>query len=679
MIERIMNAAVNQAAFGGAGSALSVISGGVSRLEQLLARFPHMQNTKLADSFGPLGSMIYWDKIYSRILNTNQQLGISGELGEIIEQNTADAFKAALQYGGSIDDVVNSYRELSELYGRNILLSDDDINNITKLRVAFGEGFEQLFSLSTLVGKSVESTYDLINDTIVQADKAGVVTSNTIKALRDNLSIINRLSFRRGVRALSDMAIFSERTRISIEQTASLAEKLTDPFDGLQNALNISAELMTLGGRFGQEFGDPFQVLFEARNAPEKLQERLFEITRRLATINKVTGEIEINPYSFDQLSVAARSLQVDVKELAEAARVSFKEDYISKLISPSLKARNDFDELLAKISGAAQFKNGQFGVQIGQEFKTVSQIDEQDISKISAINEGAEDVTRDLIDSNRSLGETMRILTEVIMRNLIPDDLYRLADDDIRKILTSIDESVINTEGFQYTTDVLSKLQTEAYDNFSKLFEEGLLSGAWDNLTDLQEAGQEILNAFDPSKSASDLTNMLSDPIKSMHLMSLKGIEFFDSMKSGIETANKIGKATKETGNFFSEMFSIGNSGFATLFTDPIEYFKELGRIAMGEEPTVLKNKRLDVSESTRDAMRRESSGKSLIEFSPIKGNIEVSNPDGSKIDNIEVIYPELKPLILDTLEKEGKDMIYKDIIKGDSKYNSSKSKKGF
>jgi hypothetical protein len=272
-----------------------------------------------------------------------------------------------------------------------------------------------------------------------------------------------------------------------------------------------------------------------------------------------------------------------------------------------------------------------------------------------------------------------MRILTEVIMRNLIPDDLYRLADDDIRKILTSIDESVINTEGFQYTTDVLSKLQTEAYDNFSKLFEEGLLSGAWDNLTDLQEAGQEILNAFDPSKSASDLTNMLSDPIKSMHLMSLKGIEFFDSMKSGIETANKIGKATKETGNFFSEMFSIGNSGFATLFTDPIEYFKELGRIAMGEEPTVLKNKRLDVSESTRDAMRRESSGKSLIEFSPIKGNIEVSNPDGSKIDNIEVIYPELKPLILDTLEKEGKDMIYKDIIKGDSKYNSSKSKKGF
>jgi hypothetical protein len=84
---------------------------------------------------------------------------------------------------------------------------------------------------------------------------------------------------------------------------ASSAEKLSI----LENAISAAANLQVLGGELAS-LGDPFQLMYKARNAPEELAKSISKAASASATFNEKTGEFEVNAYELDRLRLAAEA-----------------------------------------------------------------------------------------------------------------------------------------------------------------------------------------------------------------------------------------------------------------------------------------------------------------------------------------------------------------------------------
>lgn len=530
--------------FGGINAATLQILG--QSVDKLVEALPFIREAGLkGEYFTPLGSISYWEEIYSQMKLTNRELGLSGELGRNFEKITMGAYENIIRYGGEMSDLTDSYRNFIEGYGRNMMFSAEDLENIAKLRVAFGQGFEEIFVINQMIGRSIADTSELLEQVYEDSDAVGVNVKSTLENIRSNLSIIDRYSFLRGSKALNEMAINAERMRISIEKTVALADQLYDP----ENAIEIASQLQMLGGEFAK-LGDPFELIFLARNEPEELQKRIAGVTAGVAALNKQTGEIDIDPLGFSQLREFASIANQDVQELAQAARQIAKEGYIRDLLNVEFKTRSNFDEILSKISSVAQYKDGEWQINLGQEMKTINELTVEDLDQLESISLGAEDSYKGLIESNRTLTESIRILTNSIMRNLVGDEVYQMADQDLKKAVQSIDETVLDSTGFKFMKSLLGEMQMQTYENVSEIIK-GAIEG---------DAGR-VFGQFKEN---------IMHPFQQMS-------ETLDAMN--IET-NELVKSLRETINPMSHFFEDGKNFFkkANDFFDKINNFFSLG-----------------------------------------------------------------------------------------------------
>ena len=568
-MEMLYNAATSRPAmayyFGGINAAtLQILGESVDRLTEAL---PLLEEAGLrGEYFTPLGSITYWEEIYSQIKITNRELGLSGELGRNFERVSISAYENIIRYGGDMNDLTSAYRSFIDSYGRNMLFSAEDLENIAKLRVAFGEGFEEIFSINQMLGKSIEETSDFLEEVYEMSDGYGVNIRSTLTNIRQNLSIIDRYSFIRGSRALADMAINAERMRISIDRAVGLADELYDP----ENAIEIASQLQMLGGEFAK-LGDPFELIFLARNEPEELQRRIATVTSGIAALNEQTGEIDIDPLGFSQLREFAQIANQDVQELAQAARQMAREGYINDLLSLDLKTRNDYDQILSKISSVAQYQDGEWSVNLGQEVKTVSQLEIADLEALESIQQGTDDSYKTLIESNRTLTDSIQILTNTLMRNLIGDELFKAADQDLKILIQNLDDQVIDSDGFQLGKELLNEMQSQTYDNFSTIAK-GAIEGNLDAIT-----GQMRENIFNPLQQASETLNNVNsnagDVVQRLKDLIDPFTQFIQQGRDFFEKAN----------NFFDSIDSYFSIGKGMLNFTPFGGFLSSSTLSKG------------------------------------------------------------------------------------------------
>jgi len=506
-------------------------------IDRMVEKVPLLKEAGLrGEYFTPLGSITYWEDIYSQIKLTNRELGIGGELGRNFEQISMDAYKSIIQYGGEMSDLTDAYRAFTSEYGRNMMFSSEELNNMADLRVAFGEGVESIFSMNQMVGRSISDTSDFLDDVYRNSDAVGVNVRSTMEGIRQNLSIIDRYSFVRGSRALADMAINAERMRISIDRTVALADDLYDP----ENAIDIASQLQMLGGEFAK-LGDPFELIFLARNEPEELQRRIAGVTAGMAALNERTGEIDIDPLGFSQLREFAKIANQDVQELAQAARQMAREGYVGNMLSVDFKTRNDFDNILSKISSIAQYQDGEWQVNLGQEIKTVSELTIADLDQLKAIKDGEEKPYRALIESNRTLTQSIQILTNSLMRNLIGDDVYQMADSDMKGLIQNLDEKVLGSAVFEFMQTGLGAMQGQVYDNVSTLAK-GVMEGNWAGIKEqFAENIWHPLQQFDETLNGMNMDDNvvvkgMHDVIDPMLLFFEEGRTFFKDAKYFME-----------------------------------------------------------------------------------------------------------------------------------------------
>lgn len=632
------------------GYANTVLEGFSLGLEQINKRIKNEGLNKffgeLSSGVTPLGAVSYWDRILKSSKDVNQSLGIAGNYSAILEKNTLDAYTNSANLGVEIDDITKSYGELISAYGRTIGLTTEDLTKLGKFHTLFQDSYKEVGDYFVQLAVGGADYVDHLETAMENSLRMGVVSKKTLDTLRANITLLDRLSFSRGTKALTEMSIFAERTRISMESAA----KASDMFRSLDTGIESLAKLQMLGGEFAREFGNIFEITFEARNNPEAIQKRLFKVTSELARINKATGEIEIDPYQFDRARAAAEALNIDVQDLVQAARVSLKERSIQNLFNIDIRTKKNFEEISQMVAGMAEFKKGQWSIRVGNEIKTIAEINEDDLKAIELFNKSEKDVMKDILMSNKTLTDSLTILTNVLMRNIIPQNFYEHLDDNLKKIFQESDKALLQSSFLNSLKIGLEAMHGSVKERniFNQIsLDKGLgdnlfdmLGQAGSNIVDLQ--GQYDLLMSEIGKAADDRAQQLS---------------FMGLSSTDVETIKSNAMQFFSTGTKFYERAGWIFSKFDLTDWSFDEWEKNLWNKITGkdkistEEFSTMKTKTEEIINNMTkfDIMKHDTNASGLIEFGEIKGIITLETKDGSKLGELQMteLAKYIEPLI--------------------------------
>ena len=308
------------------------------------------------------------DKI---IKNTVLNLGLSGAKAIEMRNTFESSAGLAMRLGGNLEDIQKIMEGYADETGRARVLSSEMVDDIMKIGKGTGLGVEQAMKLGSqfeIMGFDAKSTMDYVQGIVDTSERMGVNTTKVLKNLNDNFKKINTFTFTRGSKAMAEMSMNSEKMKVSMESALNVAESTRS----LEKVIDLGAQLQVMGGEFAKM--DPLQWLYIARNEPEKITEKLSEMTRGLYTFKKMsdgTFEKFISPADRDRLASVAESLGISKEEIFQIAERKLDMDKMNQdMMSMGLTKREK--EL---IQGAAIFNKdtGKYQVTLAGKLKDIS------------------------------------------------------------------------------------------------------------------------------------------------------------------------------------------------------------------------------------------------------------------------------------------------------------------
>jgi len=262
---------------------------------------------------------------------TAASIGLSGAGFKSFQASARDATEEFSRMGFSIDTGIKTMASFNEETGRAVILSRDVSRQMAETARATGlsgEEFGTLVGQMEAFGMGAGQATQMIADIQSMSESMGVNSGKVIKKFQQNLGMLNKLNFRGGSKALAKMAAHSEKFKLSMEAVAGVADKVFRP----EGAIEASARLQTMGGSLSQ-LGDPFQLMYQARNAPEELAKSITKAARESAVFNKQTGEFEMSAHELDRLRESADALGMDYQELVQTAKQAAKIEYFEQFL----------------------------------------------------------------------------------------------------------------------------------------------------------------------------------------------------------------------------------------------------------------------------------------------------------------------------------------------------------
>ena len=308
------------------------------------------------------------DKI---IKGTILNLGMSGAKAEMMRGSFEQSAGMVARLGGSLEDVQNIMQGYADETGRARVLSSQMVEDIEAIGKGTGLGVEGATKLGAqfeYMGFNAKSTMDYVQGIVETSERMGVNTTKVLKNLNDNFKKLNTFTFVRGSKAIADMAMNAEKTKVSMSTALNVAESTRS----LEKVIDLGAQLQVMGGEFAKM--DPLQWLYTARNEPDKMTEKISEMTKGLYTFRKMsdgTFEKFISPVDVDRLSSVAQSLGISKEEIFQIAERRLDMDKMNQdMMGMGLTKREK--EL---VQGAAVFNKdtGKYQVMLGTEMKDIS------------------------------------------------------------------------------------------------------------------------------------------------------------------------------------------------------------------------------------------------------------------------------------------------------------------
>lgn len=354
----------------------------------------------------PFGTTKYWDETLRAINNANKELGIAGKFSEQIRKNILYAGEKTLDLGFSQKELTDTYKSFTDSYGRNIMLSGDELVSMTKISNTLGENYNQIFGLTKLYGASIQSTFEFLNKANKDVDKLGLNTKKVFSDLQSNIRLIDKFTFKNSVQGLANMVKQANRLGMEMQSIASFADSVYDP----EGAIEAAASLQMLGGEFAK-LGDPFTLLYNANNDLEAFTENLYSAAKGMGALNKETGMIELLPFEQRTLKTFAKITGQNLEDVSQQAKRLKVEEIVEQNLAPNLR------QYTTKIAGMVSFEQGIGKVNVDGIKKSIKSLTEAEILRLSAITEESGKSTFDtLATANQTMVEQAEIFAQKLV-----------------------------------------------------------------------------------------------------------------------------------------------------------------------------------------------------------------------------------------------------------------------
>ena len=281
----------------------------------------------------------YWEKTEDKIYKMARTAGMSAEQAKnLTSQQLVNTKELAGVYGTTneaIQDMKQSYMEATE---RAAYFTDENVEYMTAMSKMFGkETVNNMLVGLDKVGVSITDTGDIMFMAQQRAKALGLHAGKSTEAIAKNLDKLNKYNFRNGVDGLTRMVLKTQELKTSMDAVMGV----TDKFDTIEDSLKNAAGLQMLGGGFASVASNPMGMMYKAWSDPEALFDDVVKAVGGLATMDKNTGEMKINPVDMHRIKAAADAMGISAQELTNIA----KQESRRKIIDAELSKRNQLSK----------------------------------------------------------------------------------------------------------------------------------------------------------------------------------------------------------------------------------------------------------------------------------------------------------------------------------------------
>lgn len=350
------------------------------------------------------------------LISTSRNLGQSAGFAKSVEDEIGKAAVNVVKLGGSLQDVIATFKSINETIGRTTFLSQQVLENVEAIQ-KFGvkdETISKFAKFFDTVGGGMQAATEKQIDLVNMAKAYGLNVGQFLGSVASKLDIVNKYGFPKGV---SDLASMVAKSQV-LGDTLSVATKLADSImDDPEKAFEFAAQLQTLGGSFAQ-LGDGAQLLYMAQNDLKGLNDQVINATRGIATFNKESGQFEISGNERLRLRGLGK-LGLDANQIEETAlKLAKQEKIISEFqFKPGFEGLTE--EQQQTLAGYAQLQKG-----------GVVTIEGKDIGGLSS--DSVKEILSNIQGSGSELSTSTDKNIDTIQRNLSATEAVILANNQL-------------------------------------------------------------------------------------------------------------------------------------------------------------------------------------------------------------------------------------------------------
>ena len=539
-------------------------------------------------------------------VNIGLSVGRSQEFTKSFNRANAELSK----FGGDAQDVQVIMKQFADDSGRARIISPEEVSNIFLLEKGLGLGKENAASLlerMDLMGVSVDNSNKMLNSLTTESQKLGLNASKVAKTLANNFDKMSKMSFKGGVKGMTEMAKLAVQMRMDVSDMLTMADKFYEP----EQAIEAVANLQMLGGDIAEAFGDPFETMYLARNKPEELAKKVQTMTENMIQFNEETGEYEFPAEARMQLKAAGEQLGINVDSMIDIARQSSKIKDIKMNVSGNIQ-----DEKMREgLASMAKMKDGKWVVDFDGEEVGIGDIGVDLAEKMLAAPKNEEEAIMEMAYNSMTTNEILENILEAMKAGYVAEsNVYEITEDIMRPSMESLFKGVESQ-----VTNMIEGLQKTPYGKLREnMIEQSKNLGL--------ESGDTVKKIFELDLSE-DLEKLLSE----------NKIDFTETLEDILKKIKGLGENVERIPQDESNDFLSRSGGGVTNFTseDDVVGAKKGGPL----------DKLLD-----RAFGGNNTAESSKIEFGNlnISGRIELVSPDGS---TKEMDMASIKPMIEKTV----------------------------
>ncbi len=434
----------------------------------------------------------YSEQIAKSYLNLNKRLGLTGDKSKTVRDNFKSALPDIRRMGGSAEELAESYESFAEQSGRQNVLSAENLKNMAAFSLstglAVGEA-SRLYERFTLMGVSIDDANKELNKLVNDSNKLGINSTKVLKVLQSNMDSMQRMSFKNGVKGMTEMAKLAVKMRMDISDMLGMADKFYEP----EAAIEAAAQLQLMGGDIAAAFGDPFETMYLARNKPEELAKRLESMTENMVSFNEETGQYDLPAEARQQLQFAAEQLGVSKDNMIDLAIQSSKIKDIKMDVSGNITD----DDMRETLAGMAQMKDGKWTVDVGGEEIPLGEITQEQADKLAVTTpeEAMKEQALATQTNTQALENNTQALKDEIVRTV---PVYETTAAAFKQPLQEFNEGIGNLVT-TFEKSQTGKFLTKSPELVGKVFGEKMSGIVNQGMKEATNGLHSILNTIDP------------------------------------------------------------------------------------------------------------------------------------------------------------------------------------